>query len=362
MTDYRYIFGSLISEAVVDEIPLYGVYLTNEINVGGEFQGTFKLDVTGKSNETMLSATVPGKCWVACERNGVAIWHGFVWSRVYSAQSKSVQLFCQSFENYPDKQRILTDTTFTDTEQRNIFRQLWIDMQAVPGRNMNVNIPGAFVDSNLKSIEVLATDNKYYGNVMGSLANSDDGFDWYIGVSKDGTFYRKDLLIGTPNLGTNPFAGMVVYEYPGNITQYYFTESMADAGTHVQILGKGEGSTMVKGVYSDDAMVAGGFPRWDVDISRKDIEDQSVIDGIAAQEGINRRPPMPIIKITVKADKPPEFGTVNLGDTVGIVIKDPRFPGNGIDLRKRLFRWELHPSSSEKTEEANYLFEGDSDV
>jgi len=79
MTDYRYIFGTLRSEQVIEEIALYGVYMTMEMNVGGELQGTFQLDQTGKDNATLLSACIPGATWVACERNGVCVWHGFIW-------------------------------------------------------------------------------------------------------------------------------------------------------------------------------------------------------------------------------------------------------------------------------------------
>jgi hypothetical protein len=347
---------------VIEEIPLYGVFLDMEMNVGGQFQGTFQLDQTGKDNATLLSACTPGRTWVAVERNGTCIWHGFIWSRVYSAQSKSVQLFGLSFDHYPEKRRIVQDTSFIATEQRNIFRLLWTQMQADNGSNMNIIVPPVFTDAVLKDLDVLASDGKYYSDVMSALANSIDGFDWYISATKDGTLYQKNLLIGYPTLGTNPFEGMIVFEYPGNITQYYLTEAMVDAGTDVFVVGEGEGSSTVLGVFEDTDAINTGSPRWDVNVSRKDINDQNTADSVAAQEGANRKPPMPIIKISVKANLDPEFGSYNLGDTCGIAIKDPRFPGNGVFMRKRLLKWELTPQSSDNTEEANLLFEGDPDV
>lgn len=363
MTDYRYVFGTLLSEQVIDEISCYGVIIDMEMNNGGVFQGTFQLDQTGKDNDTMMSACTPGRTWIAVERNGTCIWHGFVWSRVYSAQSKSVQLYAQSFDKYPTKRRVETDLTYVGVEQRNIFVNLWTTMQSDFGSNMNINIPAAtYPNAVLKSLEVLASDGKYYNSLMSSLADSANGFDWYISVTKDGTFYRKDLLVGYPQLGTNPFQGMVVFEFPGNITQYYYTEAMATAGTNVFVVGEGEGSSTIIGTYVNEDMLNTGSPRWDVDISRKDVSDQALIDDIAAQEGLNRQPPMPVIKVLVKANLDPVFGSYNLGDTCGIYIKDPRFPGNGIQLRKRLLRWELRPQSSDNTEEVNLTFEGDPDV
>lgn len=362
MTIYRYIFGSLRTENVIDEIPLYGTFMDMQLNNGGQFQGTFQLDQTGKDNATMMSATIPGKTWVTCERNGIAVWHGFIWSRVYSAQSKSVQLFAWSFEKYATKRLIRQDISYDDYEQRNIMRELWLQMQAVTGGNMNVNVPGAFVDANLKDLEVLATDFKYYDEVISSLADTFDGFDWYISVTKDGVNYRKDLLIGYPALGVVQSPGMVVFEYPGNITQYYMTESMSEAGTNIFIIGSGEGDTMIVGEYDNSTAITNGFPRWDIDISRKDITSQSSVDSLAQQEAIVRYPPMSIIKIYVKANVSPEFGSYNLGDTCRVVIRDPRNPDNGFNGYKRLVKWELHPQTSENTEEAYLIFEGDPDV
>lgn len=361
MTEYRYIFGTLRTEQVVEEIPLYGVIMNMKINVGGDFQGTFQLDQTGKDNTSLLDACIPGRTWVACERNGQVIWLGYIWSRVYSAQSKSVQLFAQSFENYPKKRVIRTDLTYEAVEQRNIFRDLWTTMQTPTGGNLNINIPEAFATVVPRDLTILATDFKAYDNVMSSLADGVDGFDWYIQVTKDGTNYRKDLLIGYPVLGTAASIGMNVFEFPGNITQYYFTEPMADAGTHVYLLGAGEGSDMILGTAFDTDAISGGSPIWEEVVSRKDISEQGLADSMAHQELAIRRPPMAVIKIQVKANLAPEFGSYTLGDTCKVVIKDPRFPIPFIG-DKRLLKWELTPQSSANVEEAMLVFEGDPDI
>src|SRR5258706_5665569 len=158
-----------------------------QMNKGGQLQGTFQLDQTGKNNSDLLAACVPGRTWVCCERNGDPIWIGFVWSRVYSAQSKSVQLYALSFENYPKKRLVRQDTSFAAIEQRNIFTSLWTQMQADTGSNLNINVPASFTTVIQKSLSLLATDFKFYDNIMSSIADAVDGFDWYISVVRDGT-------------------------------------------------------------------------------------------------------------------------------------------------------------------------------
>jgi len=362
MTDYRYIFGTLRTEQVIEEIALYGVIMDMTINVGGALQGTFQLDQTGKDNDTLLSACIPGRTWVTCERNGIPIWHGYIWSRVYSAQSKSVQLYALSFDNYPRKRLIRSDLTYTAQEQRNIFRDLWIQMQTPTGGNANVNVPSSFTSVVPIDLAILATDFKYYDNVMSSIASGVNGFDWYIGITKDGSLYRKDLLIGYPTLGTGASIGMTVFEYPGNIVQYYLTEPMADAGTNIYVIGAGEGSGMIVGTYTNTTAIAEGSLIWDADVNRKDVSSQTLADGLAAQEGLSRNPPMSIIKMNVKANLTPEFGSYGLGDLCKIVIKDARNPGNGFSASKRLLKWSLTPQSSSATEEVELVFEGDPDL
>lgn len=359
MTDYRYIYGSLLTETIIAEIPTYGVVMDMQMNKGGQFQGTFQLDQTGLNNDILQSACIPGRTWVAVERNGICIWHGFIWSRVYSAQSKSLQLYALSFENYPSKRLVTFDMDYNFVEQRNIFIDLWAKLQAVPNGNMNVNLPALFPTLIVKEVTGLASDFKYYNEPMSQIADSVNGFDWYIAVTKDGTNYRKDLIIGYPTLGSITVGN--VFEYPGNITQYYLTESMIDAGTNVYVLGAGSGSSMLTAVGTDPAIYTQGWPVWDTDLTRKDIDNESAINAIARQQITVRRPPMTVIKATVKADKQPEFGGYGLGDTCLVVLSDPRNP-NTFRANKRLLKWSLTPESSDNVEEVSLIFDGDPDI
>lgn len=363
MTDYRYIFGSILPELVIEEIPCFGVIMDMEINKGGQFQGTFQLDQTGKLNADLIAATIPGKTFVSVERNGDCIWHGFIWSRVYSAQSKTMQLFGLSWENYPKKRIIRSNLTYTGADVRNIFMDLWRQLQAVPNGNVNVNVPVNFTPNIITTnLSVLATDFKAYDNVMSSLSDGVNGFDWYITVTKDGQFYRRDLQVGYPNLGSGVYDGMNVFEYPGNITQYYVTEPMADAGNIVYVIGAGEGSTMIVGTFTNATSFSSGFPVWETAINRKDINAQDLVNNLSMQLGSVLEPPMSVNKLTVKGNLTPVFGSYNLGDTCRIIIKDPRFPGNGYSANKRLLKWTLRPQSSDTTEEAELVFEGDPDL
>lgn len=357
---YNYVFNSMRSERVILELDMFGVYMSMSLNgATSQFGATCQLDQTGKRNIDIIEATEPGRNFVVVERNGVPIGAWVVWSRTYSAQSKTLQLSGIPFDAYPSHARILTPTIFNNVEQLEIFRQLWIQMQSVYGRNINVNVPGGgYPLITPKSLEVQRYDAKYYGEVMSSIADSANGFDWYIALTKEGNYYRKDLRIGFPRLGTPMNSGMTVYEYPGNVTQYYFTESMSDAGNNVLVIGAGEGEDMLISEVNYGYLVDGGYPRWDTDIARKEVDNQAILNAVAPRLAEFRRGPVTTIKMTVKGDAVPEFGSYNLGDASRIVIKDPRHP-TGFSKDTRMISWTLRPATSDQVEEADLVFEGD---
>jgi hypothetical protein len=358
MTDYKFLFGSLGTEQIIAEIPLFGTYMDLEMNVGGRFDGSFSLDQTGKDNDTLVSATIPGRSFVAVERDGKCIWIGYVWSRTYQSQSKSVQMYGQSFEYFPSHQLIRSDTLYTTTEQLEIFKGLWNEMQAVPGRNMNINIPTVVAPTLVpKTVDMKATDFKYYSEIMSSLADGDNGFDWTIDVTKSGSQYIKTLRYVYPVMGATD-AGLTNFEYPGSILNYYATESMADAGTNVFSLGAGSGSEMLVYEHVHADLLTSGFPRWDFIVAAKDIDDQAALDQIGIAEGGIARPPRMVIKPTFKAEQTPAFGDWGMGDAARLVIKDPRFP-TGINFDTRIVKWALQPGSAENSDEYQLIFAGD---
>lgn len=356
--DYRYIFGTLGTERVIAEIPLFGTYMEMELNVGGRFDGTFNLDQTGKRNEDLIAATIPGQCWVVVERNGIPIWGGFVWSRTYQSQSKTCQIFAQHFQQYPLYELIRTDFIRINTDQQRVLLDMWVHMQQVQGRNINVNQPSSYPTSVLtKNIDVSSTDFKFYGEVMSSIADAVDGFDWTVDITKSGSNYIKTLRVGYPTLG-NPDPSRLIFEYPGSILNYYATESMPGSGTNVFTLGAGEGDTMLFYENVQQLMIDTGFPRWDVIVSRKDIGSPTLLESVGQQEGAIRKPPMLILKPSLKANKIPEFGSFGLGDACTLVINDARFP-NTLNFQTRIVKWTLSPQSADNTDEFNLIFAGD---
>lgn len=358
MTSYTYIFGELRTGKVIGEVPMYGVNVMRRLNAAGELRASFNFDQSGQDNDTLASMTIPGRSFVIMEREGFPVWGGIVWSGTYQSQAKVYQMYCRSFEAYPDKQRMPSFSRLA-TEQRNIFRDLWNVMQADPERNVGVVVPTSFPTVLAKSVVVDSFDDKYFGEVMADVANADDGFDWTIDISRTGGVYVKTLRLGYPTLGTPFEVGSTVFEYPGAILNYYETASIGSSGTHVRGVGGGEGSAMLISDVNHTDLISNGWPRWDVSVPLKFIDSQAILDAVVAREGQIRRAPAVVIKATVKGDQDPTFGSYGLGDACQVVIKDPKHP-SGTAIQTRLTQWVLRPQiGDEQTEEVDLVFEGD---
>jgi hypothetical protein len=365
VANYKYIFMTLIADQVIEEIDMFGANAIRQLSSPGQFNGSFVFDQTGKLNIDLVAATTPGRTWMVMEREGVPVWWGIIWSRTYQSQAKECQIFAWGFEAYPQRQKMVTDFTRVNEPNAQIFTELWVDMQSVAGRNLGIDIPTVTYGTTA-SLSVLSTDEKYYSDAMDSLANGTTGFDWTIDVTKnmDGS-YNKSLRVGYPTLGIDHSdPGAYVFEYPGNIMNYYQTESMADAGTNVFTLGAGEGSDMLVVQTTQKTMIDQGWPRWDVDAAYKDIADPALLTSIANQQKIMRKPPMPAYVVTLKGDQDPVFGSYNVGDASTLCITDARNPspdGNtaGLEVPTTVLGYQINPSNSQGVEQIDLILPGD---
>lgn len=355
-TSLRYLFGSISDRLTLAEPFLEGVSMSSQLNDWGTFRGTIRLDTTGVDNEDVVNATVPGKSWVVAERDGTVVWDGIVWSSTYESQGKTFQITARETEAYPGK-ITMPDYSFSG-DPKNAMRNLWSTMQSLPNCNLGVDIPGTFTTVTTVDISTLASDRKYFFDRMTAVADGEGtGFDWKIRTTKDGDTYRRVLTIGTPLLGATDASNMS-FEYPGNILNYWRTDGITNAGTHLFLQGSGDGSDALVATATQQTMLNNGFPRYDLVLSRKDIDNLTLLQSMATQLGTQRRPPLSTIKVVVKGDLDPLFGSYGLGDMATLAIRDPRHP-NGFQADVRLIAWEYQPEDSQTIEQATLVFEGD---
>lgn len=371
MAQLRYVFGNLRTGAIIDEFSLQGVSMTDKLNGWGTFRGSFGFDQSGKSNADLAAATIPGQCYVAVERTSATtgvesvVWFGIIWSRSYQAQAKVANITARSLPAYAEKRRVGFDISHNNVDQGTIFEDLWFQLQGAgvwPSDDINVVIPGGFTTGINKTLNIDGSSVKVYLDAMTQLSDAEDGFDWQIGTAKNALGrYDHTLLTGYPTLGNTDHT-LLTFEYPGNVTNYYETASMSEAGNFVWLVGgdrEGEDTGSVIATYVDWTQLNGGqWCTFDQVISRTDVNNINILQDLVNQVGPKRKPPMNIQKVFVRGDAVPEFGEYSLGDACRVYITDPLHPdGNAYNLR--INQWSYSPTSNDNVDEVELIFEGD---
>ena len=96
---YRYFVADLLSNVIINEIPFRSVSYERAIKAAGSFSGSIAvLDRTAALN--LYDTTLPGRTALYVVRDNVCVWGGIIWSRSYSASSKSLNVSASEFQSY----------------------------------------------------------------------------------------------------------------------------------------------------------------------------------------------------------------------------------------------------------------------
>jgi len=355
-SEIRYIFGDVLTGEVIEEIPCYGVSINDSLD-GGEFRGNFALDTTGKNNADLVAATIPGKTFVVVERNGVPIWGGLNWSRTYQSQAKTAQLYSKTMDQYLTKRFIDEDVSFTGVDRRNIFLAL-LELMMLDPNSPQWDLPAAFATDVAINYDIAGSELRSYREIVDNLSVTDIGFEWRVGVTKQTGAYSWVVELGYPTLGQPLNDASVVFEYPGNILNYWQNDTLGGSGTNIYAIGAGEGDSMPQVEIVHQDLLDAGFIRLDQDVPLKDIQSELELEGLGQVQAQVRKAPMPVYTVELKADRTPQFSEWVIGDYCKLAFNDPMHP-QGLVHPTRILQYEYTPPSSDATEEVRLTFEGE---
>lgn len=365
---YTYLAADLITNSIIGEVPLHGVTFDRQLSKVGNWQGSTNLDNDLMDNDTLLAATEPGRTAMYVYRGDQIVWGGIIWSRTYQSQAKSLQMTAQTFESYAYKRIYRPSSPFLYfQEQCGIIKHLWNVLQtAEDSCHIGVQLPD---DAHLPSPDIVRKltvnpwDFKSFGEIIDDpLMNFDDSADYTIECYEDYGEPLKLLSLGYPRLGAYiDYTGLVL-DYPGNILNYYWSESASDSGNRAWATGDGDEGAVKVGVATNQASMDSGNPLMEIHEQHAGVTVQATIDKHAVSD--LAASPLPKIGKTlqIKADEQPEFGTYNIGDDAKLMIMDTRFPDPGIETTVRVIGWSVVPSSSENTEEVTLILAGEESV
>lgn len=359
---YSYLAADLLTGRILGELPLHGVSFDRQINKPGNWQGSGNLDNPRIDNDDFLEATQPGRTAVYVYRNDQIVWGGIIWSRTYQSQAKSLQMTAQTFESYAYKRYYVPSKVKKyDEAQCSIIQKLWVSLQTdQPSSDIGVRDASSLpVVDVQRELTVNPWDMKTYGEIIDDpLMNFDDSAEYTIECFEEQGVPAKQLFIAYPRLGNPVDYSNLVLAYPGNILNYYWSESASKSGNAAWSTGDGDEGDQTTGYASDPNSFLAGYPLLEVHESHPGVTKQSTIDDHAGKDLAEAVLPKISKTIQVKADEPPTFGTYNIGDDAKLEVIDTRFP-NELVTTVRVIGWDVTPSSSEAVEEISVILEGE---
>ncbi len=360
MSRYRYIFCDLLTNQVIAELPCYGVYFNRRLSGKGSCTATVALDSSGYNNSDIIEATIPGRTSLYIDREGGLVWGGILWSRTYQSQSKSLSLTGETFESFFAKSYVESSLTQTNVDLRTIVVNLVNQMQAKPYSNIGIVVPSAFSGGASATVKFNDYEVWSYAKAIDQISAMEGGPEYTIEVQYDSNDNpTKVLLVGSP-LGSSYYDTQLVFEYPGNVKNYWLPESASGSAVSVIGIGAGEGTKMVRDKFTNQSLLNGGYPNLQGTYTNKDTKDSAQLGGQTRAEAERLKVPVIVPTIEVRSELEPIFGSYPLGTFAKFRIDDARY--DNYEQPIRIIGWEIRPTSSEQAEDVKLVVAGEDEV
>lgn len=353
MATYRYLFADLLTNSIIAELDMTGVSFTQTLNAAGTFQGHILLSGINSAAADAQDATIPARCAIYVDRDGILVWGGVIWHREYNSTSQALTITAQEFESYLGRRRITTTQSFANKDQLLIAQTLVNQMQSASGGNIGIIVgnetSGVLVNRTYYNYEL-----KTVYSALQDLSQQTNGFDFNIQVAYDGgNTPTKTLKLNYPQSGTRYNASSLtapVFEFPaGNIAEYTYPEDGITAANTIYVSGAGSNEGKLLVTSTDAAKLAAGWPLLEDSVNYSDITDLAVLTSLGSGRIAAVSYPPTTLQIVAPPFQNPTLGSYNVGDDMRIRITDDRFP-TGLDATYRLVALSVQAGENNQPE------------
>lgn len=348
MTSYRYLLIDVLTNSIQAELPFTNVNFTQALNAAGTFTGDILLSGLPATANASAS-TIPGKNYVAVDRDGVIVWAGIIWHREYNSTSQHLTITAREFESYFEKRRITSTVAFTNTDQLTIAQSLVNTAQLAANGNIGVLV-GSETSGQLVSRTFYGYELKSVYQALLDLSRSRNGFDFNISCYYDGSGnVAKSLILGYPQSGVRYSSTSVtapVFEFPaGNIIEYSYPEDASLLATSMTAIGAGSNEGMLLSNSLSTTQLAAGWPLYEETINYSDITDTTLLANLSAGQLAAVQYPPTVVKVVAPPYVNPVLGSYTVGSDVRLRITDDRFP-TGLDAVYRIVALNATPGET----------------
>ncbi|GAA0430204.1 hypothetical protein [Streptomyces luteireticuli] len=362
---YRALFCDLLTDRVVDALPLTDVEFDDYIGKAGSLRGTVPLPDEALARRAR-TALRPGRTAVWLERGSEIWWGGVLWTTTTTGDERGrlqVQIQAGTFDSYLDHRILSRSLSFTDTDQFDVVRALVEHAQSQPGGDIGIT----FTDEKSKvvhpRIEFPYTELMRIQEIVDKLGKMQNGFEWRIHCFRHPeTGKRVKLLqLGHPKIEST--SADIVLDRPGQVLTYSLP-SDATVQANVVVF-RGESANQDQASTSlpqmSDAQVAkddlvDGWPRLEFTDDRSGVKDVATLNSLAGAALDRMHRPEFIPEVTIRMDG--RISPALIGSWIRLRIRDG-WHEDTPDRRFRVVGLSVSPSSRGKAETAKLILEED---
>lgn len=321
MATYTYLVHDLRSNALLAELPLRVTGgFSRRVKGYGELRGTVDLSARGVRDLDLPDLLDGARRALFVDRDGVLVWGGIIWRGTRRHSSHTAELQAMEFESYFARRVLPSAWTPVQVDQLEIARTLIRNAQAVLGGDIGVQL-GTELSGVLRDDDYPALKN--VDEALLQKANLDNGFDFTIDVSYVAGVPTKRLLLGFPRLGRGADTSGLVFELPGNITEWTDEwDAFSASATDMWAVGEGEGSSKLMSHATDATLIAAGYPRLDAVSSQTTVSQRATLDARARADLAGAPIPVRTFSCEVRAGGDPPLGAYIPGDEARFVVAD----------------------------------------
>ena len=342
-TSYRYIFADVKTNAILGELPITGVNFDQKLNTYGSFAAHILLTGIDTTKFNLANATIPDKCALYIDRNGIIVWGGVITHSLYKSKTQTLELNAFEWLWWLSKRIIKNTSIFTTQDQCFIAKQLVVNAQAETygdvGLLYNQEAGSTIISGVLVSQSYFAFETKQVLQSVNDLAQANGGFDYAIDCYYDGAgVIQKSFNIYYPRRGIAYSSAITipVLELPaGNIVDYEYPRDGSIAANTIYGVGAGNNDGKLIATAQDASKVTGGWTLLEDVINNSSVTDATLLANLATAEVTARSYPPTTIKVILNPNQDPVYGSYEVGDDVRLRITDNFFP-DGYDATWRI--------------------------
>lgn len=328
---YAYVPYDWSNGVRLDPLPLTDVTYALGLSRQTTASARLPLKSTTERNAQYLAGSSPRRHLIVIERDGRPVWAGPVWARDYDSASQVLSLAMTDLWGWWAAAVTAPQTDYSSgagTDYYDVVRGQIGRMNNEIGGIIAVDPASADLGEKTEMI-VNWYEARRATDIIGELADRDDGFDWRFDYAWSGADLVPTFTMGAP-LGRPAATTGLVLEVGRNVNLLGWSEQAGEAADTVVVTGVGTGSEVRVGSASKSAYTSTGhlqISRW---ASGKRLTTHARCTALAKSLIAQRNQAgVAYPSVEIQGDTEPKIGEWVPGDEATLIIRpgvDPRFP------------------------------------